>query len=528
MFSNLRKENGLLNAMPKKPLRFGQFELPFEAATTHFCFIGATGSGKTILIRLLMQSAIRDIVGEGFGHRALVYDSKRDMIPTLRGMFNEDERDERVITLNPFDSRGYAWDMAQDITSQAHALELSMILIPENPNASQPFFADAARHLLEAVITAFIKTRGKNWTFRDVLNALWKRRNLIAVLKSCPLTQDLVELYFDHAETSKNIMSTIATKLKAYRIIAALWEVALTEGKRISLNKWLNGKKEKILIFGNDHTNRTATNAINQVIFKRITQLILDQEDDRTKNKRTWVFLDEFVAAGKLDGAVELAREGRSKGASLVIGFQDVNGLRAVYGKELAEEIIGQCSNIAILRLQSPDTTEWASRLFGKYRISEKIKSKTEGHSPQGWNQSVTTQEQKKEYEAFLSSEFMLMPPTNDRNGLTGVFYSPFPPFEGVYQDKIPPEILFGNKHKGADGLLWDLDKEKGIERRDETDQDLKDWTQKEIASLGLNFENEEDNSNIEMNSFGKKSTKKVQMTQSAINELERKIQEAR
>lgn len=39
-------------------IHWGPFRLPFEAATHHFCAVGAHGTGKTLLMRLLMQSVL--------------------------------------------------------------------------------------------------------------------------------------------------------------------------------------------------------------------------------------------------------------------------------------------------------------------------------------------------------------------------------------------------------------------------------------------------------------------------------------
>src|SRR5262249_39684298 len=66
-------------------LQIGQHLFPSEIATRHFAFIGTTGSGKTLLQRLLMQSALPKI-GAGLGHRAVVYDAKQDILSILAGM----------------------------------------------------------------------------------------------------------------------------------------------------------------------------------------------------------------------------------------------------------------------------------------------------------------------------------------------------------------------------------------------------------------------------------------------------------
>src|SRR5688572_3743381 len=53
--------------------RLGSIQLPHCTASGHLAIVGATGSGKTLLQRLLMQSMLPRI-GTGLNQRALIYD----------------------------------------------------------------------------------------------------------------------------------------------------------------------------------------------------------------------------------------------------------------------------------------------------------------------------------------------------------------------------------------------------------------------------------------------------------------------
>ena len=99
----------------KGPVTLGYRGFPERLASGHFAFIGATGSGKTLLQRLLLQSALPEI-GRGRGHRALLYDAKRDLPSLLAGM----GLNAPVRILNPLDARSVAWDMAADISNPSN------------------------------------------------------------------------------------------------------------------------------------------------------------------------------------------------------------------------------------------------------------------------------------------------------------------------------------------------------------------------------------------------------------------------
>lgn len=53
------------------------------------------------------------------------------------------------------------------------------------------------------------------------------------------------------------------------------------------------------------------------------------------------MFLDELRDLGRLDALNRLLLKGRSKNVSVVLGFQDIEGLREVYGDKVANEIVG-------------------------------------------------------------------------------------------------------------------------------------------------------------------------------------------
>lgn len=479
-YNQANQDAEALRAENDPGLWWGMMRLPSRVATSHFAIVGSTGSGKTISIRLLMQSVL-PFIGQGNDQRALIYDAKQDMVSILAGINLACE----VLILNPFDKRGVAWDMAKDITSPATAQQIATILIPENKNASQPFFSDAARHLLSGVFISFIKKCPESWTFRDVLIALKSQERLKKVLSETPETKDLVEQYFSDATTARNVMSTVATKMQRYEFIAAAWSKA---ERKISLREWLDG--EFILVLGNDEATRTALDAINQVIFKRLSELILAQTESETR--RTWVFLDELRQAGKLEGLSSLLTKGRSKGASVILGYQDIEGLREVYGYQLANEIAGQCANKAILRCDSSDTAKWASALFGEREVLERRESisKSSGSSQSNYSlgagstskgESSQVSEQVLKRDVVLPSEIMDIPPTTPETGLSGYYLTPL---VGAYYVTAEGSFI-------AQELIPRDENALDVDPREEADQYLKPWENVDLERLNLGIEQE-------------------------------------
>ena len=373
---------------PGESIFWGGEELPAKAATTHFLVAGTTGSGKTVLLNKLMESVLpyigkRRRDGTAFDRRALVYDSKGDVLSTLHQL-----TDARVVTLHPFDRRGAAWDIARDITTPAAALQMSSILIPQDKFAAgNPFFILAAQNLMRGALLSLMQSVGKDWTLRDVLLALRFEERLRQLLEKTQEGRGILDQFFRvGSETLQGVRATVATKIAPYEVIAAAWDNAK---EKVSLREFIEG--EFVLVLGNDEETRTALDAINRVLFKRLSELILSGSE--TKTRQTWIFLDEVREAGNLEGLSRLMTQGRSKGACLALGFQAIEGMREVYGDNVASEITGLCNNKAILLLESPPSAKWASELFGKAELIDRRESVSRNQSTRstlpGWNRST-------------------------------------------------------------------------------------------------------------------------------------------
>lgn len=424
--------------------------------TEHFLAVGASGSGKTTLINNLLRTvfvpstqtqAKQNPERTALTAKAIVYDPKQEILPLLYSIFQETDENIRagghsVRVLHPLDTRCSAWDMAQDIDGPVSARQLASILVQDSSTgrATESFFTDATRDLLTGVLLAFVECvpNAHMWRFRDVLLAMMYEPYLRFILdfpsmrdgRSLPSLNRLRTSYLDTEDkrTTGNIRASINTKLCVYEPIAAMWDAAMeARASRVfSIKQWVNGPSKQVLVLGNDEASRVSIDAINQALFKRATEYILAREevsaDERSNGEnQIWVFLDEVREAGKLDGLSRLMTKGRSKGACVVLGFQDIDGLRDVYGEEVANEIVAQCNNIAVLRLNSPETAQWASELFGR----RKLLSGNKGYSMNEGNTQYSGGTSEHELPYVFSADFMYLGTPQTEGAVTGFLKTP-------------------------------------------------------------------------------------------------------
>ncbi len=199
-------------------------------------------------------------------------------------------------------------------------------------------------------------------------------------------------------------------------------------------------------------------------ILGRSVELVLNGPE--VDDWRTLYVLDEVAKAGKLDSLGGLLAKGRSKGVSAVLGFQDMDGLRAVYDKG-ADELVGQCATKALLRMESPGTAEWASRVVGQ---------------TEQWEHQVTTApagdsttHQRTKRDGVLPSEFLSLPPASRDGGLSGYFVVPE---VGAFHRTVPPRAI--------GDLLRPKGEEADFVPRPVEEQYLRPWTEDDLRRLGL------------------------------------------
>ncbi|RUL88000.1 type IV secretory system conjugative DNA transfer family protein [Tautonia sociabilis] len=439
---------------------FGGLYLPLRFATSHVLCVGTTGSGKTVQLRLLMQSVL-PAIRPGSGRRAVVYDAKGELVPLLAGMGIADP-----ILMNPLDRRSHAWDLARDIRTRAAARQLAETFIPAQLDDRNAYFSLAAQDLLANVVIALMRRLPGDWTLRDVLLVATHPGRARRLLESDPTTRDVVAKHFGVESTLQNVLSTAAAHLAKFEPIAALWE-RKPRGRRLSLKAFVEGGG--VLVLGNDEENRAALDAVNRVLFRRLGEHLLAGPEAR--DPHTFVILDEVRELGRLEGLRSLANKGRSKGVALAIGFQDIDGLRdpKLYGEKEANEIVGQCSLKAILRLESPATAKWASEMFGEVERLETRESVNRGRG--GGTRGESTEVVKRD--AVLPSQFLQIHRATPAAGLPGYFIVP-----GVGAYHANQRDCFARLAPPAAAPSFDP--------ADAKDQDLAPWTAGDEQRLGL------------------------------------------
>ena len=483
--------SSLLWSSPKRegafdPTILNRLPLPMPGApdTTlgemapHTAIVGTTGAGKTILFKHFMRGLLPAPFEEGgLRFRALIYDPKRELFPylSLIGIPNS-----QIIVTHPFDARSASWDLAADFTEPAQIEELAELIVPKSQRSgdgeANQFFESSARIIVQDLIEGFTDFRPGRWELRDVVEALLNLRYLKAVLFKTSNGRDTWDAYLEPLErerddrTAKSMQATLHTYARPLQAIASLWYKA---DKRFSLEQWHRGSG--VLLLGADPRRERTLQRVNRLLLRRISQLLLGRDDERPLDL-TWCFLDEIRAAGKFDGLRQLMTEGRSKGARVVMGFQDIAGLYSLYGEHEAEEMVGLCGNVMLLHLDNAKTRKWASEFMGEEEYIATSEGFSLSRSKQGRTMSESSQQSIQQRKNVLPFEFHEMPLGSPARGVPIWFSVPGRRNE-AYLD--PTDV----QRALMQGVESD---EPPFDERPAADQARVPWTEEDLEGLDL------------------------------------------
>lgn len=454
-----------------KGIFFGGLLLPSTEALTHFRITGGSGSGKTNLLRLYMQSVLPQI-SPGTHNRALIHDPKTEFLPIIAGM---GVPQSNVIILNPFDDRAYAWDLAKDLTRDRDANELANILLPEKPGGqgSNEFFDKAARRILSGVTRFFMRSAPGAWTLRDlVLAAQHLELTTLLLSQDKKLKRNLQVL--GAGDTVGNVMSTVAAYIgDGLETVAAHSDYHIRAGRKFTLSEWLEGSY--ILVLGCDRQSEATLQPLNQLLFTRASQMLLSRNTEGT----SYLILDELPAMGKLSKIDQLAELGRSYGVSLTIAFQSYSKLEHIYGDKVANALIGQFDKSAYLRTKDKPTAQWASEQIGDMKVVWKARSesRSQGQLPLSGSQTQGTGEQRDSNPVARPDDFMNMPKPDEeaKEGIHGWYRVD----NHVYRHKISSSFLSRSltpKSKLVEAFV----------EVPEIADDLRLWDEEDIYRLGI------------------------------------------
>ncbi|WP_316200667.1 MULTISPECIES: type IV secretion system DNA-binding domain-containing protein [unclassified Bradyrhizobium] len=370
--------------------------VPFgrEREARHFLIVGSVGGGKTQTMLHLIDEALSR--GDGL----LVLDTKGDMMGGLPA-------DGDPLLVAPHDQRSLAWDVATDCSIKQDARELAARFIPPS---SDPMWSQAAQEIFVACIVYLQATKGKDWGWSDLERAVTADVDKLAAFAKDHNPNALRLLDQPESKTTLSILTTFQTHMQIVSVLAEAWSDPTA--RRFSIRNWLHHPTPyRPLILQHDPGYPELSRIWIGSMLGLLASAVGSPTLAESRERRVWLFLDEFPQLPPIKQFPTFLELGRSKGIAVVIGAQDTAQIRAVYGQDQAKSWFGMTGTKIITRINASEAAEDISRLIGEQEIERRTKSSTHA----GGKTSVTESTQREMRRVITASELgSRLGPTRD------------------------------------------------------------------------------------------------------------------
>lgn len=321
-----------------------------DSETQHILMMGATGSGKSIAMKELMDQARTK------GQRAIVYDIDEAFIPLYY-------REGKDIILNPLDVRSPVWNIWQECRDHTDYDSVAASLMPEHLSLSDPFWINSARTIFSSLASQLDKKdkRSTQALLQPIFdNDLGTLGALLKDTPAAPLVSEQIE------KTAVSIKATLTTYCKALMYLKDDVNQPL-----FSIRRWIEEDKDDSWLFISSNMEKLESlKPLLSVWLDVCAKTILSL--NHMQKRRLWIFLDELPSLHRLPSLMNALSRGRKYGACFVTAMQDVHQLYSVYGRDAAKALNALLSTKVFYRSQEPDTNAWMSSVIGQIETLER------------------------------------------------------------------------------------------------------------------------------------------------------------
>jgi type IV secretory pathway TraG/TraD family ATPase VirD4 len=365
-----------------------------------FKIICKAGSGKTQIISGMLNDSYKENnLYKNINYNAVILDIKND----YTGVFYKPDKD---IIFNPTDERCPAWNIFDEIANKADISLVANTLIGEVTGADvNKYWIDNARIVLEAMIS-YLKITKQGTNENLVALARLSAEELVKEFTINKTIEAECSLAIPPLTAGEKVapvlMSELARHLKPFRILPSVPD---HKGmKTFNIEKDFLSQKGVRIFLNSTPNTEDMVRPLLTLFVELLSRKFLSKKD--FENNTTLFVLDEFTSLNKMSGLTNMLDKGRSKNAITIIGTQDMGKINEIYGQNISETILNNCSNSVYLSVEHNKTAEFISNQIGK----QEVERYTQSHNIGGTNsdQYTNTQSmQRVEKSVFLPSTIM-------------------------------------------------------------------------------------------------------------------------
>ena len=337
---------GIITNGDKRPLR-----IPRNAENKHFLLVGDTGSGKSSIIRqMLDQLAAR-------GDSAIIYDPACEFVK----QFYNDKRGD--IVLNPLDARMPYWTPSEELRRKAEAKALAVSLYqPEGPTNN--FFVEAAQKIFAHLLT-YLPTPSELVAWIGDPSEIDRR------VKG---SEHWVLIDTRAAHQRTGVLGSLNMIADSFRLLPSKDDATVTW----TATKWAKTRQGWIFITSEPTLRQVLRPLISLWIDLLILRLL---NEPMPQQKPVWFVIDDLASLQRLPQLHTAITESRKSQNPVILGFQGRCQIEARYGEE-AEAMFSQPATKIFLRTTEPRAAKWVSEAIGEVEVERLRETHYEGTRP--------------------------------------------------------------------------------------------------------------------------------------------------
>lgn len=326
--------------------------VPRAIESSHFLIMGDSGTGKSVLIRQLLDQL------ETRGETAIVYD------PALEytGQFYRPDRGD--VLLNPLDARSPFWSPGDEWRHEAETLTLATSLFPDRHHENA-FFTEGPRRIFAYLLTL-------RPTPEELAHWLCHEEELDRRLKGtayAAMIDRQAPAQRSGVLASLNMVSDTLQLLPAERDTTRRW----------SATGWSTTRTGWLFLTSTPET-RPRLVPLTSLWLDALVLRLMNQ--GQAHCRRAWFILDELASLQRLPQLHTAITENRKSNNPVVLGFQGRSQLETRYGHD-AEAILSQPATKIFLRTTEPRAAQWIAQAIGEIEIERIRESRSQGRGGQ-------------------------------------------------------------------------------------------------------------------------------------------------
>jgi type IV secretory pathway TraG/TraD family ATPase VirD4 len=354
--------------------------LDMDILSKHIMFLGGIGTGKTNAFSQIIAQLRRSMNADDI---MIIFDTKGDF---YRAFYKQGDivisNDQTATGANDADY----WNIFNEIDINyfmaSSIIEISKTLFQEKlEKTQQPFFPNAAKDLLCALLTHFMRTENmqrNNKGFKDFLDYT-QTAEIREILKGHNDFRAMVSYIAD--DRSPQTQGVISELQQLSREIFI--ENFAQEGT-ISMKKLIHEKGGKIIFIEYDLARGRMLSPIYSLLFDLAIKEALGREEGSKGN--VYFITDEFNLLPNLQHIDDAVNFGRSLGVKFMIGLQNIDQAFDSYGEERARSLLSGFLTSVAFRVNDPHSRQYIKELHGKNRKKETFLSSVHA---KGLNESI-------------------------------------------------------------------------------------------------------------------------------------------